>query len=408
MTRIDNWFPSWRPEVRFLLRYLDVAATVETSTQDDVSAYETLDWEYIIAMASSHGVLPLFCNSFLRAPRDGLPDEIMRKLDHDYKLVTRRNFVFTHELLRIIDIMKRNNIGVTPYKGPFLGAIAYGDPSLRQYSDLDVMVKRKDLIQAKELLEKEGYAARFVYARHPMQDITARQTEAYLKNCHEFEMEREDGLLIDLHWEFAPKRYPYRLAVEPMWERLQNFELEGTAISGFSSEDLLLILCMHGAKDSWKKLIWIIDLHKLITSQPSLDWDYVFHTAKQAKIWLPLLLGLRLASDFFATPLPTQVTRELDRNNLIADLGNQVALALFQQGQKKRHWSSVSRLTLALCEGWSSKASYIWQAFFVPHVSEWALIQLPTGLYPLYSVIRPIRIGLKGIKTLYNRLLSQV
>ena len=43
-------------------------------------------------------------------------------------------------------------------KGPALAEQLYCDITLRSYMDLDIIVLKKDLVRAKELLSKEGYS----------------------------------------------------------------------------------------------------------------------------------------------------------------------------------------------------------------------------------------------------------
>lgn len=397
-------FPEWRPELHFLLEHLEVAGYFRDPGSSHAFA-RGFDWEYLQATASRHGVLPLFFKSISKNGSASIPTPMMDRMRREYGGISQRNFIFAQEMLRLLACLNDEDIVVIPYKGAFLAAIGYGDLSLRQFSDLDILVKPTDLLRAKRLLEEQGYHARFIYGYRPLTKLTAAETETFLKYCHEYEVQRKDGLLIDLHWQLAPKHYPFRIDPGPLWARLETFDIEGRSVSSFAREDLILILCMHGAKDRWKKLIWIIDLVKIITNNPGLDWAAVSERAKHAGMELPLLLGLRLVEELF----PQTVLPSLDygprHRDRIAGLAQTVFKSLFTITEI-RECLPVKSLHVKLCRNFRDKVTYTFQGLFVPRVPDWSTIRLPSWLFPLYYLIRPLRIMAGCARASVQRLVS--
>jgi hypothetical protein len=80
-------------------------------------------------------------------------------------------------------------------------------------------------------------------------------------------------------------------------------ELGGTTLQTFSVEDTLLMLCVHGAKHFWERLIWLQDIAGLASSQ-SIDWELSMRIAVALRSSRLLLLGLYLAKEMFDAPVP--------------------------------------------------------------------------------------------------------
>lgn len=332
-----------------------------------------------------------------------IPDAVMDRLRRGYGTVSRRNFILTRELLRLLACLDDHGIVAVPYKGALLAAIAYGDPSLRQFADLDILVRRQDVLEAKRLLEEQEYGARFIYGYRPLSRLSPAQTDVFLDNYLEFEMQRKDGLLIDLHWQFAPRHYPFRMDPDPLLARLETFRIEGQSVSSFAREDQVLLLCLHGAKDRWTKLLWMIDLARFIRAYPGLDWDAICTRAKDSAMELPLLLGLDLAETLFPCTVPPSVTERSAHRERIGRMAGSVFANLFEQ-KPRAECLPVNALHLRLCATRIDQVTYLSRGLCVPRVQEWSLVRLPAWLYPLYYVIRPFRIMARCARISVERL----
>jgi len=61
-----------------------------------------------------------------------------------------RNVFLTNKLFEILNLFKKNDILALPFKGPVLAESVYGDLSLRQFVDLDILVHNHDAISTKQ------------------------------------------------------------------------------------------------------------------------------------------------------------------------------------------------------------------------------------------------------------------
>src|SRR5207247_2195984 len=157
--------------------------------------------------------------------------------------VARRNLRFAGELLRLLELFEGEGIAAVPFKGPVLAVAAYGDIALRESRDLDILVRRGDVQHAKQLLLSRGY--------RPELSVEAGHDAALLASGYHYPLRRDDGLAVELHWNLAPREFPYPVDLEEVWTRLRPVRLGGRTVCTLASEDLLLFLCAHGAKHCW-------------------------------------------------------------------------------------------------------------------------------------------------------------
>ncbi len=78
--------------------------------------------------------------------------------------------------------------------------MAYGDLSLRQFGDLDILIHKRDLLRAKELLISQGYQLK----------LTDAQEAAHIYSYYTLPFVRTNGkILVELHWALTGKHWPF-------------------------------------------------------------------------------------------------------------------------------------------------------------------------------------------------------
>lgn len=124
-----------------------------------------------------------------------------------------------------------------------------------------MIVRKRDVQRAKGLLVDQGFRA--------SEEMTAAQEKASLQweHARTFVCDTE-RISIDLHWDVAPKYFAVNFDSEAIWPRLQTVDLGGKAVNSLSVDDLLLILCIHGAKHRWCRLSWLCDVVLLLNANP--------------------------------------------------------------------------------------------------------------------------------------------
>jgi len=91
----------------------------------------------------------------------------------------------------------------------------------------------------------------------------------------------------------------------------------------------LLILCVHGSKHLWKRLIWICDIARLLEQQRQLDWPRLLQRADSLGSRRMLFLGLHLAHTLSGAPVPPAIQSRIQHDPTVIALAARTYRILF-------------------------------------------------------------------------------
>ena len=374
-----------RPEHELLLLCAHRGSAENIHTRTVELARGEIDWDYLFLLARRHAVLPLLYRSLEGV--DGVPEHFHAKLRDEFRKNATRNTLLAGELARLARLFEAEGVPVLAYKGPALAEQAFGDIRLRRFVDLDVIVRRRDVRRAGELLSSQGYAK--------PEGLTAAHEEFLLRRQHNLAYTRDGGLMIvELHWEVAPAHFAAVPVEEGVWGRAARVELFGTEVRCPSPEDLLLALAVHGTKHLWEKLAWVCDVAALVNSEPAFDWPYVQRRAAEARVERMLHLVLRLARGLAGAKLPEGLAVTKD-DRALSDLSEEVTAAMFSSAEPEpigfvRNMSFNLRARPGLRE----RLDYL-RFVLTPTDGDLAAVRLPAGISFAYYLLRPFRLALK-------------
>lgn len=350
-----------------------------------------LDWDYLFQSASAHGLLPLLSTHLLAVARDLVPPPIMQQLRADCLESAKSNIYLLRELMSILELFYAHGIRALSFKGPVLGQMAYGDIGLRQAGDLDILIAKEDFTRTKELLQSNSYLME--------PQLTRAQQKSHLNFHCEIQFFHQDQFsVVDLHWGLTPKSFPFFLGFEELWARRQTIRLAAHHIATFSNTDLMLYLCVHGAKHYWRRLEWLAAVVELVSSTSTNDWELVLQRASDTKSRKILTLGLMLAGDVFALDLPPEVDELLRGSGRMRECALRMEQLLFQDTSIAPTQTEMFRFNLLFMDRKPDAIKGFLRSIFVPTISDWQMTRLPNSLYPVYYGLRPIRLVSKFIR----------
>ena len=285
-----------------------------------------IDWKYIIDAAATHGVKPLLCYQLTTSCPESVPTALLTQFQRYLQAQAFNNLFLARELIRLLGLLEKNGISAIPWKGPVLAAMAYGNVALRQFGDLDILVREHDAMRGKDLLLSAGY--RLQYQGSAENEVAFHNAR---KVC---ELIREDGrIVVELHWAVTSQTFPFRLDPASLWEHIETVSLEGAPVRNLSPEDLLLVLCVHGAKHHWGRLMWISDIAEVLrTYFHRIDWSRLTQRTDHLGGARMLLLGLLLAHDLLGAKLPNEILRRTQGESTLTYLAAEVRSGLFTGG----------------------------------------------------------------------------
>ena len=343
---------------------------------------QQLDWDRFYQLAKRHSVLQLVYWQLKNTASSSVPPDLLERFKQQYQANAARNLLLAGEVIRILQSLAAAGVEAVPYKGPALAAYAYDQLSLRRFVDLDILVRKADVIRSKEILAAAGFACPTLW--------TNAQQDLLLSTQHNLAMSRDSGrLVVELHWEVASSLFASSLKAEDFWPRLETMQLLDTEVKTLSAEDLLLSLCVHGSKHLWERLAWISDVAELLKRRTELDWNALIERAASTRNERMLFLGLSLANSLVDAPLPEDVSARLRGDTAIASLAIRVSRRLFQMGQGMPASIGESlKFNWAVRSGWQSKLRYC-QLLFQPTDADIETLSLPRPLRFGYYLMRP-------------------
>jgi Uncharacterised nucleotidyltransferase len=373
------------PEHELVVCCSRARASEQTSAQIKTLLEKQIDWDYLYRFARRHFLLPLLYLNLSTIAPEGVPPEELSKLRDDYQKNLGRNLYLTSELGRILRDFEAAGIEGIPYKGPALTIAAYGKLELRRFVDLDVMVRKADVLRAKELLIARGYRCGTA--------LSSAQQSLLLRSQHNLTLTREQGrMIVELHWEVAPELFATSFQAEQLWDRLEPIKINDFSVRTLSVEDLLLSLCVHGSKHLWTRLAWICDVSEILRSRKDLDWAALSAQAHFTGTERMMFLGLYLASRLFDAPLPKDLKSQVLSDKTVSSLAREVSTSLFDGAESVPPTLRQSfGFNLRLRKSWRLRARYC-RFLFKPTDGDLGAVDLPGSLTFAYYIMRPFRL----------------
>jgi hypothetical protein len=388
-----------RPEIELLLCCARKSIDPERAERMRTLLLRGIDWVYLIRLAISNGLLSFLYNGLNSACPDIVPQTTMEQLGNQFEINLKRSLYLAKELTTLIRLFERHAIGVVPFKGPALAVYVYGDLSLRQFSDLDVLVCEPDVATARALLISQGY-------KQKLPSGGAEEVKR-LASQNVYQFMRDDGkVVVELHWRLTPDYFSFPFNLEMSRESLQHISLEGSEVPTFRPEDLLLILCVHGCKHRWERLDWICDVAELVRSHEEINWADAIKQACTLGAERMLYIGLLLINEMLQVSLPQEVLEKVRNQPVIGLLAAQVNERIYWESGEvpdllETPLTSEGIMIAALYfhlrmrERLRDKARYCAHLLYLalkPSKADQAIISLSASFSFLYYLLRPLRL----------------
>lgn len=344
-----------------------------------------LNWSLVLALAQAHGVTGHM--AALLAPQFAalVPQEAAAELQRRRRQRLLFTLGMTAELFRLAGILADAGIETVVTKGPVLSMQAYGDPGLRDYADLDLLVRHADAGAATRALMNTGYEPKV-----PLRTIEAgRIPREYLF------AKPGTRQLADLHTERTLRYFPRVFPIEEVFARKICVCLDGHNVPALSAEDELVLIAIHGAKHFWERLMWVADVAALAGRQPLFDWDRAARFAQAVGAERMLHMALCLAVRLLNAPLPQAVLQKTQQDKAALELAARAERWLPAAGSTQPGLMDRARFRVQMRRGFFSGASYLFRLSLSPTEKDWVAGD-GRGLHRLWEAAgRPFRLARK-------------
>ena len=372
-------------EAALVLSCATTAATPARTALASETAARVIGWDRVIDIAKHHAILPLV-HRYLKAEcPSAVPESAIAKIRTEWQLIILYNRHLTAELVRLMGLLETAGIPAVTFKGPVLAAMAYGSIELRQFSDLDILVRQTDLPQIAKILTAQGYVS-----PHTRREGLAT---GYFQESEDAFFAADAMGAVDVHWNITPRAFRFAPTEEALWRRAHRVDLDVGTVTAIAPEDLLLYLCVHAAKHGWVTLGSICDIAETIRSRPSIPLMEILEEATALGSRRMFLTGICLAHDLVDAPIPANVVEIARSDRAARALASRVAGQLFSGSAQGRTDFDPWAVPLRSIEGARARMRYIIRRVLAPTMGDYELIPLPAPLFPLYWVIRPFRMA---------------
>jgi len=372
----------FNPEIDLILACCGEDRRGELSVRVRQILEHRLDWERLVKLAEHHGLVPLLYRR-LSTAMDVAKSAWLEPLRQQDKTNAHRTLGLTLELLNIHRHLAARGLEVLPYKGPVLAEMLYGNVALREFSDLDLLIRARDLPAVKSALAELGYGSSL--------HLRPAAERAYLRSGYEFTFDGAHGRnLIEIKWQVLPRFYSIGFDVGNLFDRSVEVTVNGQKLRTLCDQDLMLVLCVHAAKHSWMQLSYLCDIAQLARSR-ALDWAELQAEAGRLGITRIVAVSFLLAHKLLGAALPAGL--DLHRDPAAGSLAQRVLQGIVAGTEFDPESVSYFRLMMGLRERRRDRASFVWRLWVTPGPGEWAAIRLPEPLFPLYRAVRMGRLA---------------
>ncbi len=270
----------------------------------DWASFSEADWSLVLDMAIKERVAPLLHGLSRSEGYDRIfPSEVRDGLSQAYYETVACNAIYFKRFRQIATALSDRRIPVIPIKGGELARRLYPKVGFRPMRDLDILVRRESLEEARAVVTQLGF-----HEKEPEMAFN-RLAGHHLTLCG-----GDTGCeAVEIHWTVGDVGKNLQPRLEKwLWEQASRFAWEpglsaaDALVFSLSPTATLLSLAAHqGEQHRMRHLLWIYDLHLLISKEGSfIDWGELAARAEEFGWLSALRVSLADCQYHFGTSLP--------------------------------------------------------------------------------------------------------
>ena len=351
---------------------------------------EDINWLLFKEFVVQNRIYVIVYNTLKLIP-ENIPENVLSDLKELTIFTEKQSFFHSVLLQKLIITFLKKQISVLPFKGPALAQQVYNDVLIRPFSDLDILVKKRNALLAYRLLKNQGFIPQF--------ELKDSQFEKYICDEDHFTFfEAKNKIYIELHWDIAGLYLSKTLTLHILAPFLETGLLNNFPISCLSPEALLVYLCVHGSKHGWEYLEQLFCVATLITSTEKFDWKKAHEISQNWRCQKMMLLGVYLAEKVFKSQIPDWIKSKIDKDNVIGTSAERVIQNLFFSDKSKNNITNrFSFFHISIRDSFSDKLRYCMRLLFRPTDKEWLYFPVPAALSFIHYGLRPLRLIEQGL-----------
>jgi len=351
-----------------------------------------IDWENLFSLSIRHGILPNVYKRLKKLKKGTIPKDKLTKFKSVYFQIVQLNLIRANQLIKVIKLLKEKNIDMIPFKGPVLSLQAYGDHCFRISADLDILIKSDDMFLVYDTMISAGYK--------PFFPLSEKKKKIWRRAGRDFEFSFSNTV-IDFHQRLTQGHSAFKITPEEMNE--DNFvTMMDYKIRTLSPENTILAMCIHSTKERWRSLRMVSDLSYFLHSHPELDWDKLLQKAKKMGVLKIVLTGFSILKELINEKFPDDIEKKISENISRNEIYKKY-IGKILSGKREENTSSRITSIVEALDSLIHQSKFLLNFLFSPTPEDFKFLSLPEFLYPLYRILRPIRLIRLSIKNNFTK-----
>lgn len=356
---------SWTKEDRLLLHCCRREKEEKTKHIKNKAEKNDIDWDYFLRKARENGISAIIYSKLNENKADflNIPSYIFEKLKKDYYLNATKNALIFMELGKVLEALKKAGLQVIVLKGAPLAEVVYKNLALRPMLDVDLLVKKKDLLRIDKQLKILDY--------WPLdRSIDDGDFSPTYLTTRDYRSSSVNSPSFHIHWHFVNSSIPNEsyikhIRMEDIWQDAEKTHIANVETLAMSPHHLIIHLSEHALRvtHSLSKLSFFCDIHEVINFyKERLDWNQLIEESQKFNLNRLVYLSLYFSFNFFGTYVPEDVLLRLRPERF--SLGEKIFM---NSVSNNRRFSGLSYLVhLSLNKGLFRKMEFVWRTFFPP------------------------------------------
>lgn len=381
------------PEFRLMAaccRWPDDARRVDAIAR---AAAGPIDWDHFMRLVRRHRAVALVANGLRHLPE--VPDGVYQNFLAGSRQQAADALRLAAECLRLQSLFDTAGIPISVVKGVPLAIRTYGDASLKQSRDIDLVIPPEHLEDGWRLMRQAGYQR-----THGHGDPTPEEMELVLSFAKDLEFRHATtGMFAELHYRLVRNRHV--LPGLRTDERLMP--VAGATLRTMSDEAYYAYLCVHAAAHAIGRLKWLADIAALV-SVTGEDIAALHTHAVELGAGRASLLILLLCHELLGLDVPAGLLAEARSNPMVRLLAANARAALADERWDAVRESRLVRERVAQLFLQGGRAFWVELGMLWASESDRRALRLPPALRWMYHVVRIPSWGVRMAQGLVRRL----
>jgi len=202
-------------------------------------------------------------------------------------------------------------------------------------------------------------------------------------------------LLVEFHTERTFRYHPRRMPIETVFARSSSVTIDTREVPALAIEGELVLICIHGAKHFWERLMWMADVAALVSGKQAINWERAWAAAHEVGAARIVRLGLRLAMEVAGAALPEQVAAQVRADSSAARLAAQITSRLAASDTPRMGIRARAAFRVTMRGSFWDGFAYLMRLSLSPTEEDWAAGAETERSWLLDALGRPLRLARK-------------